>query len=258
MNLEKSFEQRFGRFPLSNITYYLIIGQVISFILIHVFPWIEPLLLLRGYLVLTGQWWRLFTMLFMPLSLSPVWVVLDWYLMYIFGAALEQTWGAFYYAVYVLLAYCMTVVGALLFPSIPFGNGYIFGSIFLAFAYLYPDFRLMIFFIIPVKVKWLGWLAWIGMIGSFVFGDMTARLLSGVATLNFFLFFGKSLALVLQDRVRGISHKTKVFRDNQKTYMRCATCGETEQSDKIFYYCHTCVPDTCYCEDHIKTHAHKK
>ena len=29
-------------------------------------------------------------------------------------------------------------------------------SIFLAFAWLFPDFRFCIFFLLPVKMKWLG------------------------------------------------------------------------------------------------------
>ncbi len=105
MNLEHAYERRFGKFPLSNITFYLIIGQVMAFISIYLNPGLEAIFPLQGGLVLHGQWWRVFTMLFAPLSLSPLWVVLDWYLMYIFGTALEASCGAFYYFVYLAIAY---------------------------------------------------------------------------------------------------------------------------------------------------------
>ena len=39
------------------------------------------------------------------------------------------------------------------------------GSVLLAFAYLFPDFEILLFFVLPVKVKWIALLTW----GLFIF-----------------------------------------------------------------------------------------
>ena len=41
--------------------------------------------------------------------------------------------------------------------SEPLSNLPLYTTLFLAFASLFPDFELLLFFILPVKVKYLGW-----------------------------------------------------------------------------------------------------
>lgn len=257
MNLEKMYEDRFGKFPLKNITYVLIFGQLIAYILMMLYPGFSYALFLQGTLVIKGEWWRVFTMLFQPLSPDPVWVVLDWYMMHIFGSALELNWGVFRYVTYLFFAYIATLIAAFIFPTQHISNGYIFGSVFLAFVYLFPNFTVLLFFVIPIKIKWFGYLAWISMIWSVVFGDTATRILALIATGNFFIFFGKEIVLKTKDRAKHGSFVASSTVDNHQAYMRCVVCKKTEKDDKIFYYCHTCVPDTCYCEDHIKQHVHR-
>ena len=50
---------------------------------------------------------------------------------------------------------------------------------FLAFAYLYPDFQLLLFFILPVKVKWLALLQWIGYFYVMLVGDCDDAIAGG-------------------------------------------------------------------------------
>lgn len=256
MNLEKIFEDRFGKFPLSNITYYLIIGNVVTYCLEMLYPGFVRSLRLQGSLILGGEWWRLFTVLFVPFSASPIWVVFSWYLAYIFGSALEQVWGAFRYATYLAISYASTVVLAFLFPHEYFSNGYIYASTFLAFAYLSPDFLLNIFFVIPVKIKWFALLAWIGMLGAFLSGDWPVRIQTVLAVVNFLLFFGSDIYRKLTDSVRHGSGSLGSAMKSKQSYMRCVICKKTEHDRKIFYYCHDCIPERCYCEDHIRGHAH--
>ena len=78
-----------------------------------------------------------------------------WYLFYLMGNALEGHWGAFRYNLFLLIGYLVTVAVAFLYPYAAATNIFIGGSVFLAFAYLYPDFQLYIFFIIPVRLN--GW-----------------------------------------------------------------------------------------------------
>ena len=78
-----------------------------------------------------------------------------WYLFYLMGTVLESTWGAFRYNVYLLVGWAATVAVAFLQPNAPASISFLQASVFLAFAYLYPDFQILLFFILPVKVKWL-------------------------------------------------------------------------------------------------------
>src|ERR1043165_464844 len=85
-----------------------------------------------------------------------------WYLFYLMGSALEAYWGVFRYNVYLFVSYVLLVGLAFLTPAAPVTNMFILGSVFLAFAYLNPDFEMILFFILPVKIKWLAFISTAG------------------------------------------------------------------------------------------------
>ena len=257
MNLEKLYENRFGEFPLRNITWGIIAGQVLAYITLTFYPGLLGLMHLKGSSLISGEIWRLFTFLIIPIGSSPIWVVLSWYAMYIFGTALEQTWGAFRYFLYLLVGYAASLVAAFLFPDTAFSNGYVFGSLFLAFAYLNPDFTVYVFFIFPVKVKWLAYLTWFGIMLSFLTGSVTVRIQTLLLIANFLAFFGRDIMQRAQGRARRISSRQRERSISEKTYMKCVNCGATERNDKIFYTCRECNPFLQFCEDHINNHRHK-
>lgn len=256
MNIESLYERSFGRFPLQNITISLLVGQVIVFIAAYASPGLIETLTLRGQSVLGGEVWRVATFLFLPVSMAPVWVVLSWYFLYIIGSGLEAVWGAFRYTAYIAVAWAATCIASLLFPAEPFGNGFIFGSVFLAFARLNPDFTLLLFFIIPVKIKWLAYLTW----ASFLLTLLTAGIGTKVQTLlavsNYVLFFGEDMFHALSDGLRRSRRRIVGPRSGAAAYMRCTVCGKTEHDGKIFYWCHDCLPERCFCDDHFASHTH--
>lgn len=256
MNLEKEYEKRFGAFPLSNITYYLIAGQVVAFLLMMSNPVMGSMLNLKRDLLFSGQWWRLFTFLFIPLSMSPLWAMLEWYFMYMIGMALEREWGAFQYMVYLLLGYAAAVLGALVF-GITATNSFIFLSLFLAFAQLNPEFTILLFFILPVKIKWLAWATWFGLGVSVLFSGLGVKIQTVLSVLNFAIFFGKEIVAAFQDTVRHGSYTVKQKSLQRQIYMQCVVCHATQEDKKIFYYCHQCIPELCYCDEHLKKHTHK-
>ena len=67
-------------------------------------------------------------------------------------------------------------------------------SLFLAFATLYPDFELLLFFFIPLKVKWLAWFVWLTVAFSFILGSFGTRVAIGASLFNYMLFFGADIA----------------------------------------------------------------
>lgn len=256
MNLEAMYEDRFGAFPLKNITWGIIVGQVITYITLTFYPGLLGFMELQGSKVISGELWRLCTFLIVPIGSSPIWVVLQWYAMYLFGTALEQVWGAFRFFLYLFVGYVATLIGALIIPDSIFTNAYVFGSLFLAFAYLNPEFTVYVFFIVPVKVKWLAYLTWFGLVLSFLTGGASSRIQTMLLVANFLTFFGRDIMRYIRGKAQSMSSAEDESQPNGQTYMKCVRCGATERNDKIFYTCRDCKPFLQYCEDHISNHRH--
>ena len=246
MDLQKEYEKRFGAFPLSNITYYLIAGQVVMFVLILVNPAVAASLPFQKILFL-----------FMPATLSPLWAVFQWYFMYMIGNALENEWGAFKYFLYIFIGYFAALAGSIFFPASVVSNAFLFSSLFFAFAYLNPEVTLLLFFILPVKIKWLAWISWVALAATFLGGSSSTKVQILLSVVNFLIFFGREIVELVRDRKNHSAYIASQKTIERQIYMQCVVCHATQDDRKIFYYCHTCIPELCYCEDHLKQHKHK-
>ena len=154
MSWVEKLDRKFGRYAIPNLTLLIVCGQLTGFFLGHIKPeQLEQWELVASRLQ-EGELWRLVTFPMVPPG-SGLLVLFGIYLFYLMGTALEHTWGTFRYNVYLLIAYLCTVAVSFLAPELPMSNAYIGGSVFLAFAWLYPEFQLLLMFILPVKIKWL-------------------------------------------------------------------------------------------------------
>ncbi len=260
MAILSTLERKFGKYFPENPTKILLIGQVLSYVMVYSRPDLASYFHLTGAELLHGQVWRLFTILFAPVSSSLIFVIFAWYFFYLFATALENEWGAFRYIIYISIAYLGTIVAALLFPDIQVSNAFIYVSLFLAFTYLYPEFQLLLFFIIPVRVKWLGYLLWLGLIASFIFGTLETKVLTLLSISNFFLFFHDDLRYTARTVYRGSASKSKIKLHKAIPFHVCGVCGKNEidNPDMDIRYCNECTPTTCYCREHIGNHQHKR
>ena len=142
-------------------------------------------------------------------------------------------------------------------------------SVFLAFATLYPDTTFLIYFIIPVKAKWLAWLDLgflaLAVAGTLIGGNLPMALVPLVAILNYVLFFWSDLMGMLGRARHRHSRQTVNFKQatrqahQQKGYLhKCAVCGktDTDDPDEAFRYCSKCNGYYCYCSEHINNHVH--
>ncbi|MGH7994852.1 MAG: hypothetical protein ACREFX_00715 [Opitutaceae bacterium] len=216
--------------------------------------------------VIAGQWWRVFAFVLLPpafgLSINAVLVNgFAWWLFYIMGSALEGYWGAFRYNLFLIAGYMLTVAAGFAFPFSMVTNLFIGGSVFLAFAYLNPDFQLAILLVIPVRIKWLALAAWIYGLVQFVLGGWPERLQLLAAVGNFFLFFGHDLWLTARMRSRRMSSdaaRLAASRTAAGPRHRCRVCGKTDRTnpEMDFRYCSKCAGEQCYCPEHIFNHAH--
>lgn len=262
MSLLDKFERALGRFAIPNITLYLIIGQVFVLLGSMLGRLDATLFVLVPALVPYGEWWRIFTFLLMPPPpgmFGYIFVAFAWYIFYLMGDALEAYWGAFRYNLFLLAGFILTVGAAFLTPESPATNAFIAGSVFLAFAYLHPDFELALFFILPIKIKWLALITWVMYGVSFVRGDWSTRFQILASVGNILLFFGRDIWLGIRQRRRSMARQAeKISREEPAHRHRCHVCGRTDVSHPQldFRYCSKCAGDQCYCPEHIHNHAH--
>ncbi len=165
---------RFGGWAVPNVTTGLILGQIAAFVLSWEQPEFAAKLTLVPDRVIAGEPWRLVSFVFYPPTMSPICAFFGWYLLYLMGGALEELWGAFRYNVYLLISYLATILAAFTLPSAEGTSAYMLGSVFLAFATLFPNFELCLFFLLPVKVKYLALLTWIFYFFTIVSGEWEA------------------------------------------------------------------------------------
>jgi len=262
MSFLDKLDRKFGHLGIPNISLYLVIGQVFV-LLATLLGRLDPsILVLVPSLVLEGQWWRVVTFLFIPPSpgfFGYLFVAFAWYIFHLMGSALESYWGVFRYNFFLLLGMILTIGAAFLAPNDIATNTFIAGSVFLAFAYLNPDFELSLFFILPLKIKWLAMITWVLYAVSFFRGDWGTRWQILASVGNFLFFFGadiwRSMGQRRRTMVRDIK-KAEVVEDVPRH--RCHVCGKTDRSHPQldFRYCSKCAGDQCYCPEHIQNHAH--
>ena len=146
---------------------------------------------------------------------------------------------------------------------------YINLSIFLAFAVCYPEMQLMLYFIIPVKIKWLAILYAVLAGVSFLQTGWTGRMVIVMSLMNFLVFFFStrdyhrvSPSEIKRKRdFRAQTIQPRMRRSDGTIYKhKCAVCGRTELDDPTleFRFCSKCDGNMEYCQEHLFTHEHVK
>ncbi len=261
MRLLDRLEKRFGRYAVPNVTVYLIAGQSIFYVLFMTGKLNPGLTMLSSGLLMEGEWWRLATFPFNPPVQNLIFAFFAWYLFYLMGTALEHLWGAFRYNLFLLAGYILTVGVSFIIPSYPVSNAFIGGSVFLAFAFLFPDFQLLLFLVVPVRIRWLALLTWLYYGYLLLFGGWPARLLVLSSVGNFLLFFARDIYVNARYGKRQLAKKVaRTVRNNDQPFHRCTVCGITDKThpQMDFRYCPQCDGQYGYCSEHIFNHEHIK
>ena len=278
LTLLDRLQRRFGRFAIPNLTMFLIAGQAALYIA-SLLPQGVSLdrVALDPAKVMQGEVWRLVTFLFTPPATGPLFVLFYFMLFHLFGTTLEQQWGVFKYNLFLFVGWIANVAAAfagyailrqqwwfgdnnqlLQLVSITASNAFLYGSLFLAFARLYPDFTLNLFFVLPIRIKWLALLAWLGYGYMLIRGDWMARMLIIATVLNYLLFFGPEHWRELRQGQRRRSFQATAKRVTGPAKHACVVCGlSSEESPRtLFRYCSKCSGQRCYCPEHIRDHEH--
>ena len=293
MNQHNGLRRKLEKYAIPNRTLYLIICYGIGYLMQYLVPAGYQYLMLDPFLVLTGQVWRLVTWILIPPDSSNIFFVLiTLYLYYSLGGLLERIWGTYKYNVYLFSGLLFTILGAFVLcgysvlmgaqPTMYTGlyllnNGsavyfgqfstyYINMSIFLACAASIPDVQVLLMFIFPIKVKWLGIVYGIILLVNCIQGGIATWIVVIFSLLNFLVFFlrskGKMHLSVGQIKRQQEFHQKMRSAGQTKgiTRHKCAICGRTELDgdDLEFRFCSKCNGNYEYCQYHLFTHEHVK
>ena len=293
MNQHNGLRRKLEKYAIPNLTLYLIICYGIGYLMQYLVPAGYQYLMLDPFLVLKGQVWRLVTWILIPPDSSNIFFVLiTLYLYYSLGGLLERIWGTYKYNVYLFSGLLFTILGAFVLcgysvlmgaqPTMYTGlyllnNGsavyfgqfstyYINLSIFLACAASIPDVQVLLMFIFPIKVKWLGIVYGIILLVNCIQGGIATWIVVIFSLLNFLVFFlrskGKMHLSVGQIKRQQEFHQKMRSAGQTKgiTRHKCAICGRTELDgdDLEFRFCSKCNGNYEYCQYHLFTHEHVK
>ncbi len=258
---------------------------------------LNPFAIMRGQVWRLISW-----VLVPPSSQNIFFLLIMLMFYYSIGTSLERTWGTFYYNVYIFGGILFTVIASFLLAGylyivnadvlssgslymlsdgkttnsvlrvladgyqndfrFLFSTYYINMSIFLAYAATYPDLQVLLMFIIPIKVKYLGIVYVVLMVMDILQVGWLLAFTIGASMLNFILFFlmtrkNKPHRTPKQMK-RQMEYRSAARQRNGITRHKCAICGRTEQDDPTleFRFCSKCEGNYEYCQYHLFTHEH--
>lgn len=262
-------EKKFGKFAIPNLMMYIIFGQAIVFLLSMFNPMFYFNFTFDWNAILNGEVWRLVTFIFIPENLSILWFMITALVYYSIGSNLERTWGTFNFNFYYFISILATIIVAAIFKlSGPIAT-YVNLSLFLSFATLVPDATFYIYFVIPIKAKYMLIFYFI-ILGMNIFsGGLPSFALIAASLLGYFIFF--AVPAFKQGRMKQkAAPGQKNFKDARRqiekgskdpikvAFHKCHVCGKTELDDPEmeFRYCSQCNGHYEYCMDHLKDHTH--
>ncbi len=279
MNFLDKMQRKYGKFAISNLMLYIMLGQTIVLVYsLLLNSSLLSLLYFNPILIMRGQIWRLFTFVLIPNTTSPIFFLFAAFLYYSIGSALEHAWGTFKFNVYYLLGMIFNMLGLIVVQLIFFRNEgvatsfyvsmysnitiYLNLSLFLAYAVLYPNVQFLLYGILPVKVKYLAIIDVILLAAGLISGSAGDRVLVIVSLLNFLLFFGSKLLhsrpTATQKQFKHVQRELKQGPPIKVAFHKCTVCGKTELTDPDmeFRYCSKCNGNHEYCMEHLHNHTH--
>lgn len=284
MKFLNKLEKKFGKYAIRNLMIFIIGCYVIGYVIQFASPDTMLLLTLEPYRIFQyGEIWRIVSWILIPPQTNFFFAIIMCVFYYQLGTTLERTWGAFRFNVYIFGGIIFTILGAIVLyfatgqTQIAMGGYfttyYINLSIFLAFALSYPDMKVLLYFIIPIKMKWMAIVYIVLAAYSALMSNAAGRVAILMSLLNFLIFFlatrgHKNVYNHQQQKTKHEFHRQMHQAKHEQqaggqyahgARHKCAICGRTELDDPNleFRYCSKCNGNFEYCQDHLFTHQHK-
>lgn len=283
MKFLDKMQRKFGKYAISNLMQYIIAIYILGAVIAMINPYFYMMYLsLDISKVLEGQIWRLVTFLIAPQRID-IFLLISLYLYYMIGTSLERAWGAFRFNLYFLSGILLQIIAAFIIyvgtGNVILGNtlDLINQTLFFAFATIYPNMQLLLFFIVPIKIKYLAWIY-----AAVLAYDVISLIISGsgiyalavvIAVANFLIFYfaTRNYHRISPKEIKRKSNYRRQVRNaynpdnvvqfrgkSTVTRHKCSVCGRTELDDENleFRFCSKCDGNYEYCMDHLYTHEH--
>ncbi len=210
MNFLDRFEMKHRRFGIENLMMHISIITGIVYLLEYIggLNIIQYLYLNSELIVKELQLWRLVTFIFVPADSRLFYVILSLLFYYFIGSALESTWGKCRFTLYYIVCMLGTIAASFILKGNYVGT-YINLSLFLAFASLYPNYEVMLFFIIRVKVKYLAYADLILTLISFITGNAVVKLSIVASLIGLIIFFAGDWYNMIKSWIRRMKYRNK-------------------------------------------------
>lgn len=265
------------KFGIPNLMMYIVIGNALVF-LVNMMDTTHTFL---NYFyfnfdrVIRGEIWRLFTFVLIPQDTRIFYEVISLYFYYWIGSTLERAWGSAKFTIFYFSAMLGTIIYGALFSLLGFSGlgvylsgNYINLSMFFIFALMYPDTQLLLFFFIPIKIKWLAIFDAVLFAVGIVNSPFPVNLTPLIAVANVFIFcwpdisgfFGKNKRQQRSNVInfRNATRTARAEMESRDYRHKCCVCGKTDREypSMQFRYCSRCAGYRCFCEEHINNHQH--
>jgi hypothetical protein len=254
-----ALERRFGWLSFPALLRYYALFHVLAYGL-HLFrPGLVNLLEFDRAKIFSGEVWRLLTFLFTSSAsigsgafgiIAMVFLVL---VAFMISDALEDAWGVFRATLYYYSCILGLVAANLLLPGVMEGAGFLFyGMAFFAFATLFPKVEFLLFFVLPVQVRWIAVIQAAGLVLSCL-GDWRMVPFLLLSHAGYLVFAGiptlRQSAKIPRSQIK-IGGSRRMVDDAPAAFHECSVCGRTEQSDPDSEF-RIGVDGREYCDQHL-------
>lgn len=280
MNWMDRLERKYGRYAVSYLHRYLIFAILIGYAINLFISPISEYLMFSAADILHGQVWRLVSWIFcVPLNGGYFFVFIFLICLIPMGRTLEMFIGTFRMNIYIIGGILLSDIGGLLVYAVfrmpvYLSTYYILFSMFMALAVCMPEAEVRIWFVLPIKMKWM-LLIYVVELGYDIYVYFKMGVLMGMPAVGFvysteiIIAFLNLILFFLLSKPRMSRKQKKRQREFQAQFRKprpgsgiarhkCAVCGRTELDDPklSFRYCSKCAGNYEYCQDHLFTHQH--
>ena len=295
MNWIDKMEKKWGRYAIVNLSRYLVFAQIIGLVMAMAVPQVLSYMTFSGYDILHGQIWRLISWIFIPTASLDIFGLLFLFCVFMWGSQLESLIGTFRLNLFVwggvlwgdiagMIAYVLLRLKFSVNVSPNLTPYYILMSMLLAIAICLPDAEVRLYFVLPIKMKWMlvfelvyvgyavvmcyvnGFQAYGsngagGQLLAFIVGTLQSLPILVPVLHMFWFFHAIKMRLSRKQRKRQKQFQSQMSAPRPGSGIsmhKCAICGRTEitNPELEFRYCSKCVGNREYCQDHLFTHQH--
>ncbi len=240
MTVYDKLERRIGWISFPGFLRYYALFHVLVFVIQFIRPDVGQLFEFDRARILSGEVWRVATFFFAssqfgpPTLMSIVFLIFAVNFAFMIGDGLEAAWGVFKSSLFYFIGIFLTIAANFIYPfNIPLSGFVLYASAFLAFATLFPKVEILLFFVIPLQIRFLGMLQ-----GAVVLlMVITAPVLLPYVLLGFanYILLAAIPALRGTARVIEAGQRKKRFNAAKDTgdeaFHTCAACDRTDVSD---------------------------